>query len=585
MATIPRSALDYLTLEVNALSADAQSRVLRVLESISWTPGNVAECRELVVRALAQVMPTYTGLAAQASADFYDAARELAVGERLGAQAISGYDPRKTEGAVRGFVRFVLDGRVETFNEQVLQRIDYEMKRSAGESMFANGRRDPRKPKYARVPTGSETCDFCLMLASRGFVYSSEATGGAVKLDHYHAGCVLPDTVLGAIGVKSLLRRKFEGDVIDITTCGGRHLSVTANHPILTVNGWVKAGMLHDGDALLCGFDGYGHDSRIPNVNDRPPSAEQVFEALRLLDAAYPVGVEVSSVDFDGEPVSNSDVEIVDVDRLLKGHIVPVGNEGVRDKSFTLGALFDRSKRLNRSCATDFRDRARPLSSCGVMRGLCLSCPILRGHLGGSDETGLGITAYLNSGVAKPSLNNAPRNAISLGQLQDALSALVSLDEIVRCGDSARAYLDSIALESSENLLVRDSKLYGNSLHGLPGGIEIDYVGAVNTRHFIGHVYNLSADGHWYTANGIITHNCDCRVVCQWEDGGVEDYDTEAIYDRWKESIDALAKERAEKRGTTVEEEREKIFRGYANSAKHAKQLQKKMRAAGKSTA
>lgn len=188
-ATIPRAAVDFLTEEVNGISADAQARVLRVLQGIRWTPENVAECRDLVLQALASVMPTYTGMAAQASADFYDAAREMVVGERLGAQAVSGYDPRKTEGAVRGFVRFVLDGRVETFNDRVLQRIDYEMMRSAGESMFANGRRDPRRPKFARIPTGDETCDFCLMLASRGFVYSSEATAGAVKLDHYHAGC------------------------------------------------------------------------------------------------------------------------------------------------------------------------------------------------------------------------------------------------------------------------------------------------------------------------------------------------------------------------------------------------------------
>lgn len=188
-ATIPRAAVDFLTEEINGISADAQARVLRVLQGIRWTPENVAECRELVLQALASVMPTYTTMAAQASADFYDAARELAVGERMGATAISGYDPRKTEGAVRGFVRFVLRGDVQTFNDQVIQRIDYEMKRSAGESMFANGRRDPRKPKFARVPTGAETCDFCLMLASRGFVYTSEATAGAIKLDYYHSGC------------------------------------------------------------------------------------------------------------------------------------------------------------------------------------------------------------------------------------------------------------------------------------------------------------------------------------------------------------------------------------------------------------
>ena len=574
--TIPRAAVDFLTEEINGISAEAQARVLKVLRGIKWTPENVAECRELVLQALAAVMPSYTTMAAQASADFYDAARELVVGEKMGAQAISDFDMRKTEGAVRGFVRFVLDGRVDTFNDQVLQRIDYEMKRSAGESMFANGRRDPRRPKFARVPTGDETCDFCLMLASRGFVYSSEATAGAIKLDHYHAGCVLPDTVLGAIGVKSLLRRKFEGDVIDITTRGGRHLSVTANHPILTVNGWVKAGLLHDGDALLCGFAGEGHDFGVPSVDDRPPSAEQVFEALRLLDSSYPGGVEVSSADFYGETVANGDVEVIDVNRLLEGHIVPVVHESLGDESFSIGALFERCKSLNGAGAANFGDGARPLSSCGVMRGLCLSCPVLRGHLGGADETGLGVAAPMDTSVVEPSVNDLPGDAVSLGQLQDALAALISLDEIGRCGDAARAYLDSIAFENSEGLLVRDSKLFGNCLDALPSGIEIDYVSVANTRHFVGHVYNLSADGHWYTANGIITHNCDCRIVAGWDGMEVEDYDPRSIYDRWQDAIDAKAKERAERNGTTVSEERAAIMAAYGRAAKNAKRAGRK---------
>ena len=185
-ATIPRAAVDFLTEEINGISADAQARVLKVLQGISWTPENIAQCRDLVLQALASVMPTYTTMAAQASADFYDAAREMAVGERMGATAISGYDPRKTEGAVRGFVRFVLRDDVQTFNDQVLQRIDYEMKRSANMSVVENGRRDPKSVRYARVPTGAETCDFCLMLASRGFVYQSESTAFA---SHVHSSC------------------------------------------------------------------------------------------------------------------------------------------------------------------------------------------------------------------------------------------------------------------------------------------------------------------------------------------------------------------------------------------------------------
>ena len=39
---------------------------------------------------------------------------------------------------------------------------------------------------YARVPVG-ETCAFCLMLASRGFVYSTRAAAGDMR--KYHGGC------------------------------------------------------------------------------------------------------------------------------------------------------------------------------------------------------------------------------------------------------------------------------------------------------------------------------------------------------------------------------------------------------------
>lgn len=187
-ATIPRAALDFLTREVNALSSDAQERVMRFLERVNWAPGNIAQCREAVVQALQGVLPAYADAAAQAAADFYDASRELCAGSALGAEAVSGYDPAATEGAVKAFTQEVVDGKgPEPFNALVLQRIDYEIKRAAASSALANGRRDPLKPRYARVPTGAETCDFCLMLASRGFVYETERSAGG--LDHWHAHC------------------------------------------------------------------------------------------------------------------------------------------------------------------------------------------------------------------------------------------------------------------------------------------------------------------------------------------------------------------------------------------------------------
>lgn len=185
MATIPRAVLDYVTRQINELSADAQQRVLRVLERIEWTPDNVADCRGMVIQALLSVLPIYTDAAAQAGADMYDALRTVQVGEAMGATASSGYRPEAVEGAVRAIVQDIVDGKpVEQFNRKVADRVDYEMKRACNVSVAENAARDPLRPRYARVPSGAETCTFCLMLASRGFVYKT-----AEAASHAHAGC------------------------------------------------------------------------------------------------------------------------------------------------------------------------------------------------------------------------------------------------------------------------------------------------------------------------------------------------------------------------------------------------------------
>lgn len=198
MATIPRRVLEYVSRQVNALSADARARVLRVLESIEWTRENVSECREILLQALREVMPTYTDAAAQAGADLYDAVREVAVGEAMGATAVSGYEPDATERAVRAFVDYIVkEGDVERFNREVLDRVDRDIRVAENVSVAENAALDPLEPRWARVPTGPETCEWCIMLASRGFDYHSEKSAvGDYKrkpksgaASHGHPGC------------------------------------------------------------------------------------------------------------------------------------------------------------------------------------------------------------------------------------------------------------------------------------------------------------------------------------------------------------------------------------------------------------
>ena len=41
--------------------------------------------------------------------------------------------------------------------------------------------------RFARVPSGTETCAFCYMLSSRGFVYRSDRSAG--RFGHFHRNC------------------------------------------------------------------------------------------------------------------------------------------------------------------------------------------------------------------------------------------------------------------------------------------------------------------------------------------------------------------------------------------------------------
>lgn len=61
--------------------------------------------------------------------------------------------------------------------------------RHVGETIQQSAAADPGRPRVARVPTGSETCAWCLMLASRGAVYASKAT--ALAASHGDCDCVL----------------------------------------------------------------------------------------------------------------------------------------------------------------------------------------------------------------------------------------------------------------------------------------------------------------------------------------------------------------------------------------------------------
>ena len=75
----------------------------------------------------------------------------------------------------------------------LMGKIDEWVKQAGRDTMGANVDADPYSVGYARIPDG-ESCDFCRMLGSRGFIYhSQESAGGGTmhgtEFDSYHPWC------------------------------------------------------------------------------------------------------------------------------------------------------------------------------------------------------------------------------------------------------------------------------------------------------------------------------------------------------------------------------------------------------------
>ena len=203
MAEIPRSYIDNFTKAVNVLSGDAQKKLAKALEKVDETV-----TYDMLVEIVETVLGPYTDNAAAVAAAFYDALREwFGIDDGFMATSEGMRVPYITEGTVAK----VMDGNdvaqlTTDMQTALLDQVDYEMRRTANLTIERNAKRDPLKPKYARVPSVTPevyepwskkrgvthnkflaetgTCMFCTMLASRGFAYHSADTAS-----HSHPGC------------------------------------------------------------------------------------------------------------------------------------------------------------------------------------------------------------------------------------------------------------------------------------------------------------------------------------------------------------------------------------------------------------
>ena len=150
---------------------------------------SVADMRKFAIETLQDGLYMYGDEAKVIANDFFDRLAQEA-NSKATAEMFDNTDADIVEQKVRYYAKSLVEGDTSKFIKDVSDLTGFYVKREA----FCNMAKNCGKAgiRYARVPSGRETCAFCFMLASRGFVYWGEKEAGADGHEyHPHCDCII----------------------------------------------------------------------------------------------------------------------------------------------------------------------------------------------------------------------------------------------------------------------------------------------------------------------------------------------------------------------------------------------------------
>lgn len=149
---------------------------------------SVAEKREAAKLIMEGFVQAYDDKAAEFASQWYDYRAEQGGARLRQAVTTTVYEPGSVDDVARYQAKKLAKEGDAAFARACGEFARNDAFRSLNETIIANVGRDRDKgAAFARVPAGTETCTFCLMLASRGAVYHTRKTAGEFK--HFHRNC------------------------------------------------------------------------------------------------------------------------------------------------------------------------------------------------------------------------------------------------------------------------------------------------------------------------------------------------------------------------------------------------------------
>lgn len=249
-----------------------------------------------------------------------------------------------------------------------------------------------------------------------------------------HPNCLLGETPVRASSLVAVFRAKYHGPIVSVRCASGSSFRVTANHMLLTTNGFVMAHLLNEGDQVVdCQPTEVGFATPAfgdPNHQHQPPTIEEVFRSLSESVGVSTGAMPVTSKDFHGDGVRcHGQVDVVRADSLLGRHAQPNLNHPSVQNSLILAGKsplpFVGLRSLNEPL--EWLCRAAD-GSVGISRESLASFrahsvhPELIGSLNGS---------RVNTCSTELLRNETAANAQALGNTIQRFSSVVSLDRVV----------------------------------------------------------------------------------------------------------------------------------------------------------
>jgi DNA topoisomerase IB len=296
-------------------------------------------------------------------------------------------------------------------------------------------------------------------LSAYGFTVEAEVTGVttyaiSAQLDNRVCSvCVLEGqrVAFNPGDTTAVSKRFYKGEAVTLELSSGQKLTVTPNHPILTRRGWVAAGLLDEGDDIVCGAGAENESLEEPQHVYREARVEEVFEAFSLIPGARSTKVPVSAEDFHGDGFGEE--------------VTIIGTDSKPWLSFNSGFV-----------------------------KACEQLPFFRALLKRRVSQLEVATAFCHEGSEG-------------GSSSDPANLVCSGNDYVGGGSSLG---DPFAFQHLvKTIRASDFGYTKDFFHRNLGEVQFNRLVHKSVRVFEGHVYNLSTRLNFYLAEGIIVHNCE----------------------------------------------------------------------------